>query len=752
MGVFSKNNQPETDVKRNAFDGSFQNNLTMKMGYLYPCFCKEVISGDTFRIKPAFGLRFMPTAFPLQTKIKAHLDFFYVRNRNLWKKWQNYFTQVGPHDGFPVLSPSEARKQLRTGSLGDYLGLPSTLVGSGSDIVNAVSFLPDYQRTSLGHWSYRLNVGNNIVSQVGTNSITSVPTIKFVSLLDPTIKSGPLNDNIGVWSFGYDELFKFEKHPTIPDYYKLPMTLYQSSSLKELFDGLVGSSSHLVCGFSIAERDWTQSTRTYTVTTLSQGETSNDDLIYGSDGYFYISAQSLGLSSEQHVMLSFYMNDFSNIPLQDFSLLPIYRYDVTPSQNYNVDLYGLAGFPTLSLGTHSTSDILESMDVLADAPFNISALPFRAYEQIYNSFYRDDRNNPLYVDGVFDPNRFLPNEDGGSDSTPYRLYKRNWEQDFLTTAMTSPQFGQAPLVGLTSTGVASFQDADGNIVTSQLQTDADGDTVIGFSSTSNPSVNSALIKLASSGISINDFRGVNALQRYLETKMRFGLRYRDQIRSHFGVNIKQEILDMPEFIGSVSQMVDVTQINQTAPVGDDPLGAFAGQLSCVGGRDGGFQKYCDEPGYIIGIISVVPVPSYSQLCPKHFLKTHEALDFYHPEFAHLGMQPIKYDEVCPLQAANQRVDLNKTFGYQRAWYDYLSNVDEVHGQFRTTLNNFLLTRVFNTLPSINPEFLTVDPDSMNQVFTVNEVNGEPVDSILGQLHFDVTMMRPISRFGVPRLE
>lgn len=739
MGVFSKNNQPETDVKRNAFDGSFQNNLTMKMGYLYPCFCKEVISGDTFRIKPAFGLRFMPTAFPLQTKIKAHLDLFYVRNRNLWKYWSNYFTQVGPHDGFPVLSPSEAVEQLRTGSLGDYLGLPSTLVGSGTPVVSAVPYYPDYSRGDEVDFQLSVPSPDNSAKRVvlqNSNLSSRDAQVQFMSFVDPRQDFGAVAVRSGVYSFSPADLTE-----------KLPSEDVKYENFRRL--PFLTPPTELINALSIATNPrlrmvWCR-VDDYGDNYIYDGQffDDRDILVYGNS--IYVNLQGFtSIDLTENVLISFVMSDFSQMPFKNVSFEQL-----GTSSQY---VYKINSIPAITSVVGESSTVLEAMDVLKTSPFEISALPFRAYEQIYNSFYRDDRNNPLYVDGVFDPNRFLPNEDGGSDSTPYRLYKRNWEQDFLTTAMTSPQFGQAPLVGLTSTGVASFQDEDGNIVTSQLQTDADGDTVVGFSSTSSPSVNSTLIKLSSTGFSINDFRGVNALQRYLETKMRFGLRYRDQIRSHFGVNIKQEILDMPEFIGSVSQMVDVSQINQTAPVGDDPLGSFAGQLSCVGGRNGGFQKYCDEPGYIIGIISIVPVPSYSQLCPKHFLKTHEALDYYHPEFAHLGMQPIKYDEVCPLQASNQGVPLNETFGYQRAWYDYLSSVDEIHGDFRTTLNHFLLTRVFNSLPSINPEFLTVDPDSMNQVFTVNQVNGKPVDTILGQLHFDVTMMRPISRFGVPRLE
>lgn len=206
-------------------------------------------------------------------------------------------------------------------------------------------------------------------------------------------------------------------------------------------------------------------------------------------------------------------------------------------------------------------------------------------------------------------------------------------------------------------------------------------------------------------------------------------------------------------------MVNVDQINQTAPTGSDPLGSYAGQLSAMGSSNGSISHYFDEPGLVMAIVSVVPVPCYSQLLSKHFTKINDALEYYFSEFAHLGYQAIPYREVCPLQARKNNVPLDRTFGYQRPWYDYISATDEIHGQFRTDLNNFILSRVFQTVPSLNEKFLTVRPESLNNIFTVNEIPDPeddtkmiPVDPILGQIHFDIVMQRPIPRFGVPRLE
>ena len=133
-------------------------------------------------------------------------------------------------------------------------------------------------------------------------------------------------------------------------------------------------------------------------------------------------------AKEQSCLLCFYLMDktsskFHAFPYHsgDFGSLPRYKNKNGFYFEYSPDE------PQYFLQTAVDNKVYEATKLLDDVPFDISALPFRAYEQIYNSFYRDSRNNPLYVDGVFDPNRFLPNEKGGSDNIAYRLYKRNWE-------------------------------------------------------------------------------------------------------------------------------------------------------------------------------------------------------------------------------------------------------------------------------------------------------------------------------------
>lgn len=159
---------------------------------------------------------------------------------------------------------------------------------------------------------------------------------------------------------------------------------------------------------------------------------------------------------------------------------------------------------------------------------------------------------------------------------------------------------------------------------------------------------------------------------------------------------------------------------------------------------------------MIGIISIVPVPVYDQNMDKDWIK-RSPLDYYFPEFGHLSFQPITYNEVAPFQALKSNIPLNSTFGYQRPWYEYLQRTDTAHGDFRTTLRDFIIGRTFDTSPSLTESFLTVDPNQINNVFTVGTVedsNGNKVriQPFLGQLHFDLVMKRPIPLYGIPRLE
>ena len=804
-GVFSRTNEVNNHPKRNTFPLSFQNNLSGKFGVLYPCLVQDVIPGFTFKAKPTFALEFMPTAFPVQTRMRARMHFFSVRNRNLWKDFADFYgkTKEGLVPPYLLFQKGTSFNSMaKTGSLGDYLGLPTTFAGSYGDAgyrytaqkgvtyFESLTSISSYSSTSL----FNGVLESNILPEFEPRDLSLSDNLAFISY-GCTTSASLKSMTSATLRFRYEKVytgdgFTMGARPALLSAFsakdkKAAICLQVSGIInagtvrekRVRFYAFPSSPNTANTGFSWPSYDNTVlgnilSTMTAQLSSIEQGAFSmqcafKTDLASLCNGITYDD----GLNTFKLTRL-----DCGYLCTKELFTSP---FDTFMYNGEGAGLFlNLKGVPETSplLDGVQWSPIIAPTSVASDrevsgvrditfeeCPWsktgqkgvNISALPFRAYESIYNAFYRDQRNNPYMIDGAPEYNKWLPTTDGGVDNHVYSLRYANWEQDFLTTAVQSPQQGIAPLVGIvTNNGISSlaFTDSEsGESFTAQVDLNEDGTVKEFKANTSDMPVSQyrTLIDFATSGISINDFRNVNALQRWLETNMRKGYRLKDIIKGHYDVNVRFDELDMPEFIGGVTQDVMPTMVTQTTEGGEgSPLGSYAGQLSCVGTSKHSIRHYCDEPGWIIGILSVVPVPNYSQLLPKYFMRDN-VLDYFFPEFGHIGYQPITYREVCPIQAKAAGKDLSSVFGYQRAWYEYISRVDEVHGQMRTTLRNFLINRVFDVAPELSESFLLVDPSQTNDIFTVTAENE---DVWMGQVYFDYQAKEPIPLYGIPKLE
>ena len=100
--IFNKIGDIKNNVKQNSFDWSHDNNFTTDLGRITPVFTELVPPKSSLRIKPEFGLRFMPMMFPVQTKMKAYLSFFKVPLRTLWKDYMDFISSANSDSGlFP---------------------------------------------------------------------------------------------------------------------------------------------------------------------------------------------------------------------------------------------------------------------------------------------------------------------------------------------------------------------------------------------------------------------------------------------------------------------------------------------------------------------------------------------------------------------------------------------------------------------------------------------------------------------------
>lgn len=753
---------PPNRPKRNTFDLSFSNNLTAKIGKLIPVMCKEVVPGDTFHITPDFGLRFMPTMFPIQTRLRADLHFFYVRNRNLWDGWQKFIGDTGKSSpDFPIIADKTTTSGFYdNGSLADYLGIPTQAI---SDIHNEQTVLPNLLRGGrpsfgeLGSFQH-----DNVRSNTFTEKLLRyLPFYEYRNL--PVGQTTKEYFPLGVSFTSPSDLNSIScKHVMFmlatPDNSNLldASEIYLTTANKnfELPSALLTTKTVRIAYFSSS----TTPELRLKLLAVSDPFTPSFKDVRKLGTKFSISSKLYRKEGGAQVEFSDIANDVQYIALccdGDFSSLFGDGYtfdDLSPvfldkPQSVVAPLGALRLCYILNVSQSVTDE--DVYKTYKRANFPVSALPFRAYRSIYNGHYRNNFVDPIIdANGNPDYDTFVENMGDGVDNFPYQLENRYWEDDYLTTCKPSPQQGAAPLVGVRAndptlnTQVLSTTSGDVTV-----KTNVQGKVVAVSHYDQNLPVGSieALNEAISFGISISDFRNVDALQRWLEINQRRGFRYKEQIQSHYGVSVSYEELDMPEYIGGVSKDIQTSAILNTAQTKDVKLGEFGGVASTFA-KGKTINKYCDEHGFIMAILSIVPIPTYSQVMPKIFMKNSK-LDFFFPEFGHIGYQPISQGELTPLQCTKNKLSYHKTFGYQRAFYEYLASLDESHGDFRGDLRNFLIHREFADVPLLSKQFISIDYREVNNIFAVKS----DTDKVLGQVYFKISAERPIPFFGIPSL-
>ena len=804
--VFDKIGDIKNNVNRSTFDWSHDNNFSTGLGRIIPVFCELCPPNSALRIKPEFGLQFMPMMFPVQTKMKSYLSFYRVPLRTLWKDYMNFISSPQDADYEPpyINFPADSFKEdgaLSISSLADYLGIPVTTSQPSVSVIKNnrwTNYLTLYWETGnnelrLTDYDGGLNPGTTL-DVVGT--LVSPGSVKngqyyagglwFPQAIFPTSGNNYVSPAqiLGVAASDVPLNTLLVRAAKIHFKIQSPAAIYYSRALttnnKAIAINCCCNPKQAIPGLTATNNDWNNYSVAYPQNvSYTSGRGSSGilefDVVLSLPFYF---TNGDGNTDPMNIMKTaigiwfqnvdgLVKNDGSAGGASDNIVLDSHLTSGV-SETDTVEIYSTAGL-TVPI-TRETCPYV-NQGGLSQSTLKISAYPFRAYEAIYNAYTRNTRNNPFMVNGKPVYNRWITNNDGGADTTtPLNLRRANWASDMFVTALTAPQQGTAPLVGITTyteetalenghieTKVrTALVDEDGNKFAVNFESNDEelkGVTYTQLNADTPVRPVSNLYDLVTSGISINDFRNVNAYQRYLELNQFRGFKYKDIVEGRFDVQVRYDELDMPEYLGGITRDVIVNPVTQTVETSDSgtyqgALGSQSGLAGVRGSTDQTITCFCDEESLVIGLLSVVPMPIYTQVLPKHFLY-RERLDSFNPEFDHIGYQPIGLSELCPvLDFVSNGKNTNATFGYQRPWYEYCQKLDTAHGLFRTDLRNFLINRVFDAVPQLGADFTTVDERDVNNVFSVTETT----DKIYGQIHFDISAKLPISRVVVPKLE
>lgn len=387
----------------------------------------------------------------------------------------------------------------------------------------------------------------------------------------------------------------------------------------------------------------------------------------------------------------------------------------------------------------------------------LGALPFLAYQKIWMDYYRDRNFIP-------DDEVPFPVDEGQLGGTEfYSIRTRCWEQDYFTTSMTNTQRGFEVLMPLQGTGTVSY------LPSSEVKLfdgTSDGDLEVNLGTAGHPLGASGAaaggtvtgrienideVTLTSSDVSINDFRQALALQNWQERQQLAGSRMNETIMAHFGRKTSDARLQRAEYLGGGKVTIKISEVLTTAFSSDGgqdvpPANMYGHGISF--GNTNKFKYNCEEWGFVLGIMSIMPTSAYDQGLPRMFGYRGSFLDYPWSVFGHLGEQEVKKWELYFTPAtATGLLATDPNFGYQSRYSDWKNIPSSNHGDMRTgqSLDYWNLTREFSSVPALGETFVTFEDALQDRIFSV----GAGVDNLWCYIYNNAKVIRTLPYFGTP---
>lgn len=403
----------------------------------------------------------------------------------------------------------------------------------------------------------------------------------------------------------------------------------------------------------------------------------------------------------------------------------------------------------------AVESVYDYMGIPINMTKNVNALPLRAYNCIYNNYFRAE----LII------NSAAINTGNGPDAdTDYAIRRVSKYQDYFTSCLPAPQYGAAQSfslagsadvkgIGIVSpynfgygsknvhesggSGTVNYPNAGYFAGGSEWYVKQDGTT--GY-----PKISADLSGV--SGISIAEFRETIQLQALAEMENRSGTRYVEILWGVYNVISPDFRLAIPEYLGGSKTPIYVVPVAQTSSTtGSEAQGQLAAYGSGFKTKDG-FTKSFVEHGVVIPLVWVRSEGSNVYSHGLHRMWTRATkYDFFNPFLQNIGDQAVLQQEIY-LSDNNPTAD-NTVFGYQERYAEYMYLPSFVTGKLRpayaTPYDYWHLSPELGSAPTLSQTFLEEDAP----IDRVVAVTTEP-DFVM-DIDIQATLVRPMSLHSIP---
>ena len=317
----------------------------------------------------------------------------------------------------------------------------------------------------------------------------------------------------------------------------------------------------------------------------------------------------------------------------------------------------------------------------------------------------------------------------------------------------------------------------------------------------NPITPSGTVNLSGGSVSSSLFDVLQlveaqAIQKWRQKSMLAGNKTADQFRAHHGEVPRHLVDHLPDFIGSVDNEIQITEITSQADTASDPdesnLGEIAGRG--YGASDNKvFHFHSDDYGILFLLHAIVPENTYSSYGFDFGNTMVYYNDFFQTEYQNIGLQAVpKYllntvDLLgTPLYGGNHGAEGGETFsdrvgvvGYAPRYFNYKQYPSKVHGLFNPSrltvydqastskfgysdMQSFVMPRadlvlglnnssVFPTLGLVlQLTNLYVNPALFDSIFAVDADSSEITDTFISHVKFYCEASLPMSVLGLPQ--